>query len=232
MTHDPFAPIPGTGPKKGMRWTCCLEVFGVLVLIMIAGISLSVYAGYRYVNNLADTYLDAEPVALPELQLSQAEQDALWQRALDFKSALDGQGGARTLELTPAEINAVLRQVPNMGEFAQWVHVSIEDEQLTGQVSVPMDDFVGSMPGPLAALTAGKYLNGHATFSLSIADGHPKLYLRDLSVGGETVPEELMAGFGQENLAKELSADPEIAAYLRKLDEVRVEGGRLVLRLK
>ena len=124
------------------------------------------------------------------------------------------------LALTAEEINALIATEEKMRGR---VHVSIEDGELTGEISIPTDGFPGG---------SGRFLNASAAFEVSMDDGILFVRINRAVVKGEPVPESIMEGLRQQNLAKDVYKDEANAEMLRKFESIRVEGDKLILKLR
>src|SRR5690606_352161 len=92
----------------------------------------------------------------------------------------------------------------------------------------PIDDL--PLPrGAIADMLKGKYFNGEVEVKMGMVAGRPALYLESLSVNGSPVPEMFMSGLRSQNLLEEALKNPEARAAFDKIEEIRVEGGRLVV---
>ncbi len=89
-------------------------------------------------------------------------------------------------------------------------YVSLEGDQLKGEVSVPLRDMGLTM-------FKGRYLNGSATFNLSFQNGALSVTPQTIIVKGKPVPEEYMQEIRKQNLAASLTNQPEAVAVLQGL---------------
>ncbi|MBM3879602.1 MAG: hypothetical protein FJ387_07750 [Verrucomicrobia bacterium] len=203
---------------RGCFFYGCLAV----VVLVLVGL-LTTYFGFRYaVGKFADAYTETAPVALPKVELSAAEALELQQRVKAFKTAVDNGTAAEPLVLNERELNGLIATSPDLAEIKDRVYLSLEGDQVTGQVSIPLDKF------PLARLR-GRYLNGSATFAASLENGVLIVTLQSLDVKGQAVPEAFLMQMRKENLAKDAYRNPEAAAWIRKLDRLAIQDGRVTI---
>ncbi len=99
------------------------------------------------------------------------------------------------------------------------LYVEIDErDRVRGQVSIPLGD-LESEPFD------GRYLNGSATFEVSMESGVLVVTLTSVEVKGEPLPEAVLEAFLDKNLAGDL--DAETAKLLRRLDKVEVKDGKI-----
>ena len=101
--------------------------------------------------------------------------------------------------------------------------MKITDGKVSGDVSIPMDAIPGGK---------GRYFNGSASFNVSMENGVLIVTLADAEVNGEPVPQRVIDGMAKENLAKDLYKDPKNAEFMRRVDSVRVEDDKIILKLR
>ncbi len=207
--------------------SCCL--YGCLGLAVV-GVLLAVAAGiggyfvYGKLGDLVEAVTDTEPVALPVVELTPAEQKNLDAKLTALNAALEGPSENKTFELTADELNGLLdsnKELP----FGDWVHLSIENGKVTGQVSLPLSET------PAAFLGKGRYLNGMGTFDVSIKNGVLRVFLVDATIKGKEIPAEVMQQMGGQNLAQNIK-DPKVLALFAKVRDLRVEDDHIVLELQ
>jgi hypothetical protein len=218
----------------------CLGMFlGTILLIVCSG-----FAAYRFVNNQLDRFTATEPINLPVVEYEPEKLAELEARIEDFRRSLDvkpdAQGTAapatpdkaaeapppvrpaiQELVLTADDINALLAKEE---KFRSRVFIKIQDGKITGDISMPLDEFAPSMKG--------RYLNGSATFGVYLENGMLYVTLEDGEVKGERLPEAFLEAVRKENLAKELNNHPENSKVIRRFESVQVEGDKIIARLK
>lgn len=259
-TTAPYSPTDsGTQPvQKKQGWGCWVwGCLGVIVFMLIAIVGLG-FAGYFFWTAQVEKYTDIQPAELPVVEMEEKELEVLENRIESFtnqvrppaESAEESETAAaepesepepadesiaapgeptaeaetespvRELVLTAHEINALIASKPDLRGR---VFVEINDGVVSGQVSFPTDVIPGA---------SGRYFNADAEFDVSMQDGILVVRLTDAKVKGERIPQQLLDGFANENLAKDLYSDPENAEMLRKFESIEVVDDSIVLRLK
>ena len=215
--------IPVPKKKSG-----CGKAFGIGCLTVILLIAVGGFFAYRggkvFLSKLADQYTATAPAALPSVEVSDQEAGALLQRVEAFSKALKEGGAVPELELSARDINVLIQKNPAWSSMAGKVYVTIENDRLHGDASIPLDQVGG--------LLKGRWLNGAGTFRVETAAGRLLVFMDALSVRGKAVPEQFMAGIRSKNLAEEATKKPETAALLERLDSVTVRDGKLRIKSK
>ena len=205
-------------PKKSGGLGCVFYGCLTAIVLVVLG-TVGTYFGVKYASNkLLDTYTDTQPASLPATELTEQQKQNAAERFSKFKDSLDA-GQPATLELTAADINALIAAEP---ELKGRVHVSIDGDQVKGQASFP-----------LAKLGfEGRHLNGSATFKVTLANGVLYVNLESFQVKGKAVPEQVMTPLRAENLAKDLNGDPEFAEKIRKFESIEIKDGKVLLKAR
>ena len=206
-------------PRKG----CFFYGFitGAVLLVMLLGALL---LGLRYVKKMVVRFTDTKPAELPALQMSQPEIAQAKERIESFEQAVREHHPAKPLTLTADELNALIASGGEQG-FKGKVYVSLDGDQLKGELSVPLQDVGLNM-------FKGRYLNGNATFNLSFRDGRLSVTPQNIQVKGEPLPEIYLREIRKQNLAFAFTNDPGSAALLKGLEEIQVSEGKLVIAPK
>ena len=215
---DPNNPAPPP-KRRGCLFYGCLTC---VVLALISG--LMVFLTVRAIKNKVYAYTDTQPMQLPKVEMSDAESESLKQRVASFGEAMEQGKAAEPLILTERDINALLARAANTKELADKVYVSVNGNQIKGQVSLPLS-FLGW-------LGKGRYLNGEATFNVSLENGVLIVTAQEIKVKGKPLPESVMKQLRQENLAKEAYKNPENAEAIRKLESIQVEDSRAIIKAR
>lgn len=206
-----------TKPRRGCFFYGCISGL-VLLAIVLAALMI----GLHYVKKMINQYTDTRPMELPTVQMSQGEIDKLKQRFNAFRQAVREQLPAQPLELTADDINALIASGPERQVLKGKFYVSMEGDQLKGEVSVPLRDVGLSM-------FKGRYLNGSATFNLSFRNGALSVTPQTIIVKGKALPEVYMQEIRKENLAAKSANESDAAAVLQGLDDIHVKEGKLVV---
>ena len=205
-------------PKSG----CGCWVWGCLtvVLLGIIGASVAGFFGYRFLNTQVAKFTSETPQELPVVQYEPEAMAALEKRFEGFKTNLKDGGQVDDLVLTAEDINAM---ISNNEDLKGKVFVKIEDGQIKGDISFPLDNV------PLAG---GRFLNASAAFDVSMENGVLIVTLADAEVKGEKLPAQFLDAMRSENWAKNLYDDAETAKQFRRIESVVVEDGKVVLKVR
>jgi len=181
------------GPSRPRSGGClgkgCLVLAGLAVLLAVALAAGALWG----IQRLRQTYSATEQLTLPTasgsvgIETSASDHSAVTPEQLrqvqtrweSFQRAGLRREQAR-LELTPAEINALIQADPELRGKA---FVSIDNNVARVRVSIPLNEFL---------LMEGRYLNGEATVAAS-ADGDPtKARISDIVLANQTVPDNIL----------------------------------------
>lgn len=222
---QPQAPKSGSGRKWLIGCGCgCLGLFLVLV---IGG-----YFAYGRLQTMAtemiSEYTASEPVKVEIQPLSRSEVEQSVAKFSAFQAGMAKGATPTPLVLSEQDINALIQNHPSFRSVADRASVSVGENTLRSQVSLDLDELAIPVPFIADALK-GKYLNGVATFSVGMADGRPALYIEDLEVNGASIPSQVLSEFGKTNLFEDAGKDPEIAAMIDKIEDIRIENGALTI---
>lgn len=177
--------------------------------------------GYWFVSSTLAAYTSTEPMEIETVEYSEEDLAVLKARMDAFNDAIEsGKVPEEDLILTAADINAL---IADDEELRGRVFVRIEDGEIEGDVSFPLD----AIPG-----MKGRYFNGSATMDVSMDDGHLFVHAKKAEVNGEPVPEQFMKGMRDENLAKKMNQDPEQQKFLRNFKDIRIDDDKLILEVQ
>lgn len=259
--YDPSQPAgPIATPRKtglGCWFWGCL---GTLVFTMLAMIGIG-FGAYYFLSGQVAKYTDTQAAEIPVVEMEEAELEELQFRIDTFTNQIqseadedeppaaedasnqsfdeqtagntastDGKATPDSVEptaepieelvLTADEINALIGAEE---QLRGRVFVRIEDGRVFGEVSIPMDKIPGGR---------GRFFNADAEFSVAMEDGMLEIHLTDANVKGERIPEAVLEGFSQENLAKDFYKDRKNAEMLRKFETIEVVDDSIVLKLR
>jgi hypothetical protein len=206
-----------TKPRRGCFFYGCIT--GLVLLVLVLG---ALMVGLHYVRKMVNQFTDAQPMELPTVQMSQGEMDKLKQRFEAFQKAVREQRPTEPLVLAADDINALVANGPERQALKGKFHISLEGDQVKGEVSVPLREVGLSM-------FKGRYLNGSATFNLSFSNGALSVTPQTILVKGTPLPEVYMQGIRKQNLAAGFTNEPATAAVLQALEGIQVKEGKLVV---
>ncbi len=216
METETSSPPAPTGKKRGCLFFGCMTA---VVLALVAGVGT--YFFVEWVSGLIEQYTGDEPLELPVADIAADDLEELRNRWDRFKREVQEDEAVEPLELTAEEINALIQNDPEWKNLKGRLYVEIDErDRVRGQVSIPLGD-LESEPFD------GRYLNGSATFEVSMESGVLVVTLTSVEVKGEPLPEAVLEGFLDQNLAGDLYDDAETAKLLRRLDKVEVKDGKI-----
>jgi hypothetical protein len=220
----PFGPeddYPAVKEKKshGCFFYGCITLVVLAVLALIAT-GVIVYIGYTYLQKQIETYTSTTRMPLPEVKMSDEQRKALDDRWAAFKTASE-KGEAAEIVLTADEINALINE---NAEAKGKVFVTLKDDQVTGQLSIPLDGV------PL--VPQGRFLNATAGLTVELKDGYLDVRLKSIDVNGKTMPPNIAQSFSQQNLAKDVMNDPDTRKAISKFDSLKVKDSKVYIRAK
>lgn len=189
------------------------------MLVIVLGALL---VGLHYVRKVVNRFTDNKPMELPTLQMSKAEIDQVKQRFEAFQQEVREQRATKPLILTADDINALIASGSEPQTLKGKLYVSLEGDQVKGEVSVPLQEVGLSM-------FRGRYLNGSATFNLGFRDSVLIVTPRTLIVKGTPVPEVYMQEIRKQNFATSLTNEPAAVAVLKGLQDIQVKEGKVVI---
>lgn len=212
-------------PNQKKRRSCilygCLTMFGMFLV----GVLIMYFSVNYAINSFVTKYTETTPTVLPVVELPGAEFEQLETRVRSFADSLKQKEPAGELTLSGDEINALIARLPDLAPLKNKVAVTLEGDQIKGQVSIPLDGFN-------VARLKGRYLNGSATFKIALTNDTLNVTMESMKVKGETPPDRYLSGIRNQNLAKDIYNDPKNAEQLRKIDHIEVKDGRVTIKLR
>ena len=204
-------------PQRSFLFYGCLGGLVLMLMVVLGGLF-----GLYYAKKMFRDFTDTQPMTLPQVKMSRAEIDQLEQRIETFRQTVRTGKPTPPLILTSDEINALIANDSDFGALKGKLYVTMSGDSVKGQLSVPMDS-VG-LP-----LFKGRYLNGTGTFTLSWHNGRIRLSTMSFVVNGKPVPEVYMEQIRKNNLADGINSDPRAVAALDRLQDIKVQDGKLVV---
>lgn len=200
----------------------CLFWCGIIAAIFFLVVLLVAYAGYRYVKYFIAQYTDTNPVSAPALHLSRVEVTNLQQRIHTFSQSIKDNKAVEPLSLSADEINALIANETKSNASPARLYFNFNSNQVQAQLSLPTDGWIGH-------LLDGRYLNGSGNFGVSLHEGHLSLRVKSIAVKGRPLPENFMMQLRAQNFAEGWTNDPDLNATIAKLEEIKIENGRLIV---
>ena len=214
-------PTTSPPPRKGrgcLFYGCLTSLVLLLIMAVLAVVAV------RFIKNQVNAYTDTQPMKLPIVEMTDADYQQLERRVKAFGDAMEKGMPIEALILTERDINALIARAANMKELADKVYVSVNGTEVKGQVSIPLSG--------LGWLGKGRYLNGEATFNVSLENGVLIVTAREIKVKGKPLPETFMSQLRRENLAKEAYKNPKNAEAIRQLDTIQVQESQVMIKAR
>jgi hypothetical protein len=210
-------------PRKphGCFFYGCITAIVVTVVLLIL-IGISVYMFTRYMGHLRDDYTDTAPAKLPKVELPKPELDAFKKRLEAFQDALKTGKPSEPLVLTAEDING---WIESQDDYRGKFFVEIPGDKIKGQVSLPLGELG-------VRFLAGRYLNGTATFKVSLQDGQFVVIPEAVKVKGRPLPDWLRGSIERKNLFENRSQDPDMQEAASQLESIVVKDGKIIVKAK
>lgn len=210
------------------------KILGIGCALLVVVIAIGAFMTKSFLESVvadaAKPWTGATPLELPAPSGTKAEADELMKRVNAFFNALQANKPAAPLELTGNEINLLFVYDPDLAGYSEKLRVSIEGEELSGTISLPLTNFADI---PLLSSISDRYLNGTATFTVVIEQDDPKLFLKTLSVKGKALPDDLMESLTSSNILDDSepngSFDESFKEFFKRVKSVTVKDSKLVI---
>ncbi len=207
--------------RRGCFFYGCLIV---LILALVGG--LSIFFGVRYaINSFVNNYTDSRPTPLPKARISKDELAKLQKRIADFQAGLAAKKVTAPLDLSAAELNALISNDPAWSELKDKLFVEIVTNRIKGKVSIPLE-------GLGISRLRGRYLNGAATLNLSLTNGTLSVFLDAVEVKGKPIPARFMGDLKRMNFAEGVNRQPGHVKTLQALESLEVNDGQILIKAK
>ncbi|MEN0110259.1 MAG: hypothetical protein AAF805_06010 [Planctomycetota bacterium] len=240
------SPPGGEPPREDRRGRGCLFYGCLSVAIGLALlIAAAVFAAWYGLRQVRENFTAAEPVEIPVVELPDERVEALQQRFEAIRRIADPDAAAddnaaeeaadepandegvdppaepapREVSLSAEELNAM---IATQRELRGRVFVRIEDGRIGGDLSLPLDDL---------PLLDGRFFNARVDFDVAVEGGELIVRLADAEVNGTQVPTEILDQLAEKNLAEDAADEPGLRRFLDRVESLRVEGDRVVLRI-
>jgi hypothetical protein len=229
MVEDAYAPPPAPESSgRGCFFYGCLAA----VILMFIGCLTILGGGYLMMNKVANTiieYTEAEPMELPEVEISDQAWEELETRVNEFGAAVDAGQPAAPLVLTADDLNALVERHPQFAMVKDQLYFEIEDDTVNSQISMMIPQAVADLP-LIGKKIAGRYFNGTCELSVSLRGGNLDVRIQSGSVKGEPIPPEILTNLRNENIADDfLQNNPEAQNYLMNFDSIEIEDGLITI---
>ncbi len=221
----PPAPEKTTSGVGCLLWGC----LGLVVFCIV--VAICAVFGFRYaVGKLVDPYTTRTPVALPEVQFTEEEYDELVAELETFGDAVEAGENPGQIVLEGDDINRLLQgslaEEPEMAWLVEGTRISIEGDQLVGEISWPLGELSNFF-------FKDRYLVGRAGFVVALdAAGDLQVHIESLETGGQSVPEDILSRLSDLNLAEEALNNPhntDLADALEHFERIEITDGKLII---
>ncbi|MBC8097386.1 MAG: hypothetical protein H7Y43_16395 [Akkermansiaceae bacterium] len=201
----------------------CLFYTGIAVAIAAAVLITASYIGYRYARGLIAEFSDTQSMPVPTVQLSETDLNRVRERVMTFSRAVEQGTAVEPLSLTADDVNALIVGNSNLVTVRGKLFISgMEGTNVLAQLSVPAED-LGFKP------LQGRYVNATGQFTVGFSNGVLNVNAQSLSAKDKPFPDTFMGRIRPQNFAYRLNNDPDGKAALARLEDVRIEGGRLIV---
>ena len=217
-------PPPPPKQKRGCLFYGCITL---AVLLLFAGIGawIAIRSTLKTASIWIEQYTSTNAVPIESVALSRSELKSLQDRLTSFSESIAGRPGARELVLTADDINALIQNDPQYIGLKDKLFVLIEGDEIKGKISIPLDDF-----GPFKL--KGRFLNGVATFKISLENGALDVKVKDVRVGDSSLPSPILARIKSANFSEEFQKNPNSRRTIEKLESIKVKDGKIIIRAK
>lgn len=201
---------------------CMIYGCAAVAVICIVGVIVGALFARSMYTRFVESITDSEPIELQEVDIADADRDALIERVDTWSEALDGNGEKTVLTLTEQDINALIEYHEAFENARGNVYMTIVDSTIKGDFSWPLDDF------PLPGLD-GRFFNGSAEFDAELRYGRLEVYIQGGSVNGEDLPDEIVQQLKVQNLADDFNQNPEARKSLDMIESIEIQGDTIVI---
>jgi len=212
---------PTQKPKKGCLFYGCLTL-AILSLAVLVGGGLGLYLLYQKAEAFVNEYSSTDPVTLPEVGYTQDDLGAFEARLEGFAQGLGTDAPAVPLVLKGEDLNMLLALDPELKVFADGLRVSVEGDEIQGRMSMKLGDLG-------APFFRERYLNGEASFKVSLENGRLTVSPSQIVVNGRPMPDQYLEGTRSQNFAESFNQDPDVQSTFEKLDTITVTNDTVIV---
>lgn len=208
--------------KHGCWFYGCITVLVLLVVLVVT----VVLGTWKIADSTIKKYTDTAPLEFSGEAYSSQTAEQASQKFQTFSDTLERQQGPATLELTEQEINAWLLHNEGFSQYDIQAEVTLDEDTASGKISFPLEQ----LELPLG-LGKGRYLNGAATLDISTREGKLFIFIQELEVKGEALPEVFMSELRTVNLAEPPEdteyEGPEEEQPFENIQSIDIEEGKI-----
>lgn len=219
MMQEVMRPEIVQEPREGRGCLLGCLIAAVVALVVVIG---GIVVLYYVVIHVLDAVTDTEPAPLPEVVFTEQQGEELTGRIEAFKQAMDKDEPLDMFVLSQDDINGLIQTDPEWEKAKGKAYVTLENDRISGQVSVPLGEFG-------EPLLSGRYLNAAVTLSVFMKNGELHVHIQEAQVKNKPLPEWIMKNLRTQNMAKDAMSDPESSEILRHLQGIEVRDGKLII---
>ena len=201
-TEPPQTPSIPAGEIPRRKKSSCLLILAVVFLVLIV-VAVGTYFWYN------------RPIT--PVELSKEEVQAVEQKVHAIEAEPSYEAGSKEIVLTERELNGLINENTNLGDK---ISLTLVTDEIHARVE---SDLAEDIP-----VLGGKKLKARARFLVRTVDSRPSLILDDLTVWGASLPNDWLGGMKGKDLLAEIFGNGDT---LSGIDEIRIERGRLVIKL-
>lgn len=195
----------------------CLTLV-ILCLAVLVGGGLGLYFLYQKAQTFVEQYAATEPMELPAVGYTRADQEVFQERLKIFADGLTQGKPTVPLNLKGEDLNLLLASAPDLKALSEGVRLKVEGDEVKGLVSLKLGDLG-------APFFKDRYLNGEISFQVTMADGRLTVSPRTIRVNDKPLPEEYLAAIRQYNFAESANQNPSLKQTLDRLDRIEIKDG-------
>ncbi len=230
---SPAHGMPNSQERRRDKGSFCL--FGCLGLFIVGFLLLAGILAllFNFMQGALQDFTSPEPIELPKVEYSEEDAAALDTKIAPLFEALDDDSKGATVTLTAQELNILLQERDDLQPMGQWVHLSIEEGQLRGDLSIPLD----ALPFPSTQLDwlglSGAYFNGHGEFEAGTNATGPYLFITRLDMGESQMSESTIRQMQFGNLLEPNDdMDQSVRRFLERISTLTMDEESITFGIK
>ncbi|MBS0658859.1 MAG: hypothetical protein JSR82_11525 [Verrucomicrobia bacterium] len=199
---------------------------GCLTLIVVGLVLAGVVGGgaYYYYGKFVETATSDKPAPIKTDQPSDTQFQAASNKLNGMVNAWN-VGHEATIELTAADLNALVARHPSFAAWRGKVYFTINNSDLGIDTSVPLD-FI-----KLDKLK-GRYFNGRFVTFFEYLNGQMTIRPKLVEANGNQVPQAALDRMDWNEMTSELRKNKDWSSYLDRIKSIRVTANTVVITTK
>lgn len=196
------------------------------MVVVLLAVGIGLFFGTRHaIKSVVTKFTSEQPAAIPQTSYTEAELKSLGSSLAGRLSPEGAPANSDPIEITSRELNMLMGLNPTTDRLRDRFHFEIEGDRVKGQVSIPLREFD-------VKLFKDRYLNGEATFKLTVANGQIDCRFDTLTINGTEIPDTVRASLSTQNLALKLNENKEATEVFEKIAYVEVKDGKILAHLR